>query len=130
MSICVASVCGVQAPKHVVCSWGMILVIQGGGLVTCLKEKDLTAKLELLYNKSLYLLALNLAQSQQVKIQLEGLGFGVSPRVTPRHLWKLPRRTTVSLLHLERKQSAQIGEECASRARTYMLARHTGVSNQ
>lgn len=47
--------------------WGMILVIQGGaGGVTCLKEKDLTAKLELLYNKSLYLLALNLAQSQKV----------------------------------------------------------------
>ncbi|KAL3155173.1 hypothetical protein ABBQ32_013114 [Trebouxia sp. C0010 RCD-2024] len=54
-----------ETPKHVVCSWGMILVIQAGGLVTCLKEKELTAKLELLYNKSLYLLALNLAQSQQ-----------------------------------------------------------------
>lgn len=66
------SVCGVQTPKHVVCSWGMILVIQAGGLVTCLKEKELTAKLELLYNKSLYLLALNLAQSQQVQFHLEG----------------------------------------------------------
>ena len=55
-----------QAPKHVVCSWGMILVIQARGEVICLKEKELTSKLELLYNKSLYLLALNLAQSQKV----------------------------------------------------------------
>ena len=44
----------------------MILVIQAGGGVICLKEKELTSKLELLYNKSLYLLALNLAQSQKV----------------------------------------------------------------
>ena len=53
-----------------VCSWGMILVIQAGGDVICLKEKELTSKLELLYNKSLYLLALNLAQSQKVKQEL------------------------------------------------------------
>ena len=59
-----------QAPKHVVCSWGMILVIQAGGDVICLKEKELTSKLELLYNKSLYLLALNLAQSQKVNQEL------------------------------------------------------------
>lgn len=55
-----------QAPRQVVCSWGMIFVIQAGGGVICLKEKELTSKLELLYNKSLYLLALNLAQSQKV----------------------------------------------------------------
>lgn len=61
-----ASSSSLQAPKHVVCSWGMILVIQAGGEVICLKEKELASKLELLYNKSLYLLALNLAQSQEV----------------------------------------------------------------
>ena len=60
----------VQAPKHVICNWGLILVVQADGTVVYLKEKELSSKLELLYNKSLYLLALNLAQSQQVSSAL------------------------------------------------------------
>jgi len=50
----------------VVCNWGLVLVVQADNTVVCLKEKELNSKLELLYNKSLYLLALNLAQSHQV----------------------------------------------------------------
>jgi len=51
----------------VVCNWGLVLVVQADSNVVCLKEKELNSKLELLYNKSLYLLALNLAQSHQVR---------------------------------------------------------------
>lgn len=54
-----------DAPRHVICQWGLVLVVQSDGAVVCLKEKELNAKLELLYNKSLYLLALNLAQSDK-----------------------------------------------------------------
>ena len=49
-----------------ICQWGLIHVVQADGAIVCLKEKELSAKLELLYNKSLYMLALNLAQSHQV----------------------------------------------------------------
>lgn len=54
-----------EAPQHVVCNWGLVLVVQADNTVLCLKEKELNSKLELLYNKSLYLLALNLAHSHQ-----------------------------------------------------------------
>jgi len=53
----------------VVCNWGLVLVVQADNTVVCLKEKELNSKLELLYNKSLYLLALNLAQSHQVQLR-------------------------------------------------------------
>lgn len=45
--------------------WGMVVVLQADRSVLCLKEKPLQAKLELLYNKGLYLVALNLAHSEQ-----------------------------------------------------------------
>ena len=51
-----------------VCNWGSVLVMQADGTVLCLKEKELNSKLELLYNKSLYLLALSLAQSHQASL--------------------------------------------------------------
>ncbi len=51
-----------------VCNWGLVLVVQADNTVVCLKEKELNSKLEVLYNKSLYLLALNLAQSHQVQV--------------------------------------------------------------
>jgi hypothetical protein len=50
----------------VVCAWGVIVVIDAGNAVMCLKEKDLAFKLELLFNKSLYMVALNLATSGKV----------------------------------------------------------------
>jgi hypothetical protein len=55
----------VQEPRHVECAWGQVVVVQAGGTVSFLQEKDLSAKLELLYSKSLYLVALNLAASEQ-----------------------------------------------------------------
>ena len=67
----------------------MILVIQAGGEVTCLKEKELTSKLELLYNKSLYLLALNLAQSQKVNQPLLIAGLHACPHAA----WIVPHST-------------------------------------
>lgn len=48
------------------CAWGLVVVVAADGVVTCLREKPLPAKLELLHAKSLYLVALNLAQSEQV----------------------------------------------------------------
>ena len=59
-----------------ICQWGLVLVVQSDGAVVCLKEKELNAKLELLYNKSLYLLALNLAQSDKVQPLLCDCCFG------------------------------------------------------
>ena len=53
-----------------VCAWGLVVVVAADGGVTCLREKPLPAKLELLHAKSLYLVALNLAQSEQVSSTL------------------------------------------------------------
>ena len=55
-----------QAPKHVLCEWGVIVVVQASGTVTLLKEKGLTSKLELLFNKNMFPVALNLATDEQV----------------------------------------------------------------
>lgn len=47
-----------------------MVVVQGDGGVAYLHEKDLSAKLELLYSKSLYLVALNLATSEEVCVRV------------------------------------------------------------
>ena len=47
-------------------AWGAVVVVQREGPLVVLKEKPLASKLELLYNKGLYLVALNLAHSEQV----------------------------------------------------------------
>lgn len=65
----------VQSPQHVVCQWGLVLIVQADGAVLALKEKELNSKLELLYTKSLYLLAINLAQSDQVTPALPAHSF-------------------------------------------------------
>ena len=57
----------VQEPRQVVSAWGLVVVVAADGAVTCLREKPLAAKLELLHAKSLYLVALNLAQSEQAR---------------------------------------------------------------
>ncbi|KAK9806296.1 hypothetical protein WJX72_009074 [[Myrmecia] bisecta] len=54
-----------QEPRHVVCEWGLVIVVQGDGSVLCLKEKELSHKLELLFSKNLYVVALNLARSEE-----------------------------------------------------------------
>lgn len=57
-----------QEPRQVVCAWGLVVVVGADGSVTCLREKPLAAKLALLHAKSLYLVALNLAQSEQARL--------------------------------------------------------------
>ena len=55
-----------QEPRKVAVAWGAVVVVQQEGPLVVLKEKALASKLELLYNKGLYLVALNLAHSEQV----------------------------------------------------------------
>ena len=55
-----------QAPRQVFCAWGLVLVIHADDSATCLTEKPLVKKVELLYNKNLYPVALSLARSEQV----------------------------------------------------------------
>eukprot|EP00891_Asterochloris_glomerata_P006754 jgi/Astpho2/6754/e_gw1.00102.4.1_t len=56
-----------QAPRQVFCAWGLVLVIHADDSATCLTEKPLAKKVELLYNKNLYPVALSLAQSEQAE---------------------------------------------------------------
>ncbi|BDA46644.1 Vacuolar protein sorting-associated protein 11 homolog [Coccomyxa sp. Obi] len=56
-----------QEPRHVEVAWGQVVVVQADGGVAYLQEKELSAKLELLYSKSLYLVALNLATSEEAE---------------------------------------------------------------
>ena len=44
------------------------MVVRHDGSVVVLQEKPLSAKLELLYSKSLFLVALNLAQSEEASL--------------------------------------------------------------
>ena len=55
-----------QDPRHVVTAWGCVVVVQSDGSIVALKEKPLATKLELLFNKNLYVVALSLAHSEQV----------------------------------------------------------------
>ena len=55
-----------QEPRKVAVAWGVVVVVQQEGPLLVLKEKPLASKLELLYNKGLYLVALNLAHSEEV----------------------------------------------------------------
>ena len=57
-----------QDPRHVETAWGSVVVVRHDGSVAVLHEKALSAKLELLYSKSLFLVALNLAQSEEVSL--------------------------------------------------------------
>ena len=58
--------CSVQDPRHIESAWGSVVLVRHDGSVSVLHEKPLNAKLELLYSKSLFLVALNLAQSEEV----------------------------------------------------------------
>ena len=55
-----------QSPRHIETAWGSVVVVRHDGSVAVLHEKALGAKLELLYSKSLFLVALNLAQIEEV----------------------------------------------------------------
>ncbi|CAL5228225.1 g11315 [Coccomyxa viridis] len=62
-----ASVTLPQDPRHIETAWGSVVVVRHDGSVAVLHEKALSAKLELLYSKSLFLVALNLAQSEEAE---------------------------------------------------------------
>ena len=65
----------VQDPRHIETAWGSVVIVRRDGLVSVLHEKGLSAKLELLYSKSLFLVALNLAQSEEVSRRLTAPSF-------------------------------------------------------
>ena len=48
------------------CAWGQVVVVRADNSTACLKERDLGAKLEALYAKSLYPVALGLAADEEV----------------------------------------------------------------
>ncbi|CAK0785749.1 hypothetical protein CVIRNUC_008960 [Coccomyxa viridis] len=56
-----------QDPRHIETAWGSVVIVRRDGSVSVLHEKGLSAKLELLYSKSLFLVALNLAQSEEAE---------------------------------------------------------------
>ena len=72
----------VQDPRHIETAWGSVVIVRHDGSVSVLHEKGLSTKLELLYSKSLFLVALNLAQSEEVSRCLTAPRFG-APCTTP-----------------------------------------------
>ncbi|PFH46708.1 hypothetical protein AMATHDRAFT_7477 [Amanita thiersii Skay4041] len=53
-----------QGVREVISQWGQIYILTNDGDLLSLKEKPTAGKLDILYNKSLYLLALSLAKTQ------------------------------------------------------------------
>ncbi|KAF9169701.1 hypothetical protein BGX21_009862 [Mortierella sp. AD011] len=54
-----------QGIRSVICEWGSIYVIENGGKVYRLDEMDTSLKLDILFKKNMYLLAINLAHNQK-----------------------------------------------------------------
>eukprot|EP01018_Ginkgo_biloba_P031346 Gb_07923 [translate_table: standard] len=50
---------------HMLCEWGNIILLTGDHKVLCIGEKDMESKLDMLFKKNLYTVAINLVQSQQ-----------------------------------------------------------------
>ncbi|KAF8898758.1 hypothetical protein BD779DRAFT_1485409 [Infundibulicybe gibba] len=55
-----------QGVREIVSQWGKIYILTMDGKLSCLQEKSTASKLDMLYRKSLYVLALNLAKTQQL----------------------------------------------------------------
>ncbi|KAF5330983.1 hypothetical protein D9619_005205 [Psilocybe cf. subviscida] len=55
-----------QGVREIISQWGKIYVLSSDGTLMCLEEKSTAAKLDMLYRKSLYLIALNLASTQSL----------------------------------------------------------------
>ncbi|OCH92268.1 hypothetical protein OBBRIDRAFT_773774 [Obba rivulosa] len=53
-----------EGVREVISAWGQIYVLSNDGKLDCLEEKPMSTKLDMLYRKSQYLLALNLAKTQ------------------------------------------------------------------
>ncbi|KII88329.1 hypothetical protein PLICRDRAFT_688881 [Plicaturopsis crispa FD-325 SS-3] len=52
--------------REVISAWGQIYVVSNDGTLSCLEEKPTSTKLDMLYQRSLYPLALNMAKTQQL----------------------------------------------------------------
>ncbi|GJX49134.1 vacuolar protein sorting-associated protein 11 [Tanacetum coccineum] len=55
----------VKEVSHMLCEWGSILLIMSDKSAICIGEKDMESKLDMLFKKNLYTVAINLVQSQQ-----------------------------------------------------------------
>ncbi|KAL5977230.1 Vacuolar protein sorting-associated protein 11 [Asimina triloba] len=51
--------------SHMLCEWGYIILIMNDKTALCIGEKDMESKLDMLFKKNLYTVAINLVQSQQ-----------------------------------------------------------------
>lgn len=51
--------------SHMLCEWGYIIFIMNDKKILCIGEKDMESKLDMLFKKNLYTVAINLVQSQQ-----------------------------------------------------------------
>ncbi|KAI7820795.1 hypothetical protein BC939DRAFT_217617 [Gamsiella multidivaricata] len=54
-----------QGIRSVICEWGSIYIVENGGKVYRLDEMETSAKLDILFKKNMYLLAINLAHNQK-----------------------------------------------------------------
>jgi len=55
----------VKEVSHMLCEWGNIILIMTDKSTLCIGEKDMESKLDMLFKKNLYTVAINLVQSQQ-----------------------------------------------------------------
>lgn len=55
----------VKEVSHMLCEWGNIILIMADKSALCIAEKDMESKLDMLFKKNLYTVAINLVQSQQ-----------------------------------------------------------------
>ncbi|XP_057954722.1 vacuolar protein-sorting-associated protein 11 homolog [Malania oleifera] len=55
----------VKEVSHMLCEWGNIILILSDKSALCVGEKDMESKLDMLFKKNLYTIAINLVQSQQ-----------------------------------------------------------------
>lgn len=51
--------------SHMLCEWGNIILIMTDKTALCIGEKDMESKLDMLFKKNLYTVAINIVQSQQ-----------------------------------------------------------------
>ncbi|CAN1121102.1 Vacuolar protein-sorting-associated protein 11 homolog [Linum perenne] len=55
----------VKEVSQMLCEWGNIILIMSDKSALCIGEKDMESKLDMLFKKNLYTVAINLVQSQQ-----------------------------------------------------------------
>ncbi|TBU46903.1 hypothetical protein BD309DRAFT_953173 [Dichomitus squalens] len=55
-----------EGVREIFSAWGKLYVLSNNGTLICLEEKPTSTKLDMLYRKGLYLLALNIAETQKL----------------------------------------------------------------